>query len=89
MRFISRIISQKSVTGLYVHDFVIFKPQSATLHLVNLIDSDANVQVIEYYESFCDFFHSSIELSDNPRKHYEIVSESWHNVDEYYVVCLN
>ncbi len=76
MRFISRIISQKSVTGLSVHDFVISKPQSAILHLVSLIDRDAHVQVIDYHESFCDFFHISIGLCDNLRKHYEIASES-------------
>jgi hypothetical protein len=57
MHFMLRIISQKFVTGLYVHYFVISKPQSAILHLVSLIDSDADVQVIDYYESFCDFFH--------------------------------
>ena len=54
---------------------------------VILIDSDANVQVIDHYESFYDFFHMSIELPGNLRQHYEIASESWHNVDEGYVIC--
>jgi hypothetical protein len=51
------MISQKSVAELDVHDFVIANPNAAILHLVSLIDSDADIQVIDYYESFCDFFH--------------------------------
>jgi hypothetical protein len=88
MRFILRMISQKSVTGLYVHDFVISNSNAAILHLASLTDNDADIQVIDDYESSCDFFHICC-ITDNLWNYYEIVSESWHNVDECCLVCLN